>query len=233
MGEMNDDQGGREWGEISDLNKKSQLPKVACCLLGCVLPLIVLAVIAGMGYRMVTSSTDEDLQWAQLEEVLPFDERPNDLSLVFGLQLDWFDFEFYVLLGSGFGAPGSGESDSVQPYPWAWILMRLPVEEGTFIAASEPWEAADSEEPLTHLDVQGQSLGVGFLDESSSAPIPPGGYPGGHGKDGPSIVVELPSPDPAAMFVLLVNGGDIDQLTTAEVIAFLNHFQIGASSESQ
>ena len=35
------------------------------------------------------------------------------------------------------------------------------------------------------------------------------------------------------MLVLLVNGGDIDQLTTAEVIAFLNHFQIGASSESQ
>ena len=232
MGEMNDDQGGREWGEISDLKKKSQLPKVACCFLGCVLPLIILAVIAGMGYRMVSGSTDEDLQWAQLEEVLPFDERPDDLSLIFGLQLDWFNFEFYVLLGSDFGVPDLAESDHVQPHPWAWILMRLPVEGGTFIAASEPWEAADSEEPLTRLEVQGQSLEVGFLDESSSAPIPPGGYPGGHGKDGPSIVVELPSFDPAAMLVLLVNGEDIDELTTAEVIAFLDNFQIGSSSES-
>ncbi|HIF41113.1 MAG TPA: hypothetical protein EYQ74_08440 [Planctomycetes bacterium] len=229
---MNDDKGGREWGDISELKKKSQLPKVACCFLGCVMPLIVLAVIAGMGYQKVSSSTDRELQWAQLEGVLPFAERPDDLTLVFGLQLDLFDFEFYLLLDSDPGAPDLTDVDRVQDDARAWILMRLPAEEGSFLAVSEPWEAADSEEPLSHLEVQGQSLGVGFLEDPNSSPIPPGGYLGGRGGDGPTVVVELPSPDPDAMLVLLVSGVNIDELTAAEVIAFLDHFQIGSAPGS-
>jgi hypothetical protein len=45
--------------------------------------------------------------------------------------------------------------------------------------------------------------------------------------------VELPGLDPDIMLVLLVNGRDVDELTTAEVIAFLNHFQLGSSSEPE
>ena len=123
MGEMNDDKGGREWGDISNLKKKSQLPKVACCFLGCVMPLVILAVIAGMGYKKVSKSTDRELQWAELEEVLPFAEQPEDLTLMFGLQLDWFDFEFYLLLDSDPDAPDQTDMNHVRDDAWAWILM--------------------------------------------------------------------------------------------------------------
>lgn len=232
MGEMNDDRGEQDWGSTSDLKKKSQLPKVACCLLGCALPLVVIAVLVGIGFKKAASSTDKELQWAQLEEVLPFAEQPEDLNLMFGLQLDWFDFEFYLLLDSDPASTDQTDGGTYQRASWAWILMRLPVEQGSFLAVSEPWEAADSEEALTHLEVQGQSLGVGFLEDSDSAPIPPGGYMGGNKGDGPSVIVELPYSAPGTMLVLLVNGTDLDELTTVEVIAFLDHFQIGSSGES-
>ena len=229
---MNDDRGGQDWGSTSDLKNKSQLPKVACCLLGCVLPLVVVAVLVGVGFKKAASSTDKELQWAQLEEVLPFAEQPEDLNLMFGLQLDWFDFEFYLLLDSDPASTDQTDGGTYRRAPWAWILMRLPVEQGSFLAVSEPWEAADSEEPLTHLEVQGESLGVGFLEDSDSAPIHPGGYMGGNKGDGPSVIVELPYSAPGTMLVLLVNGTDLDELTTVEVIAFLDHFQIGSSGES-
>lgn len=231
MGEMNDDKGGPEWGSTSDLKDKSQFPKVACCLLGCGLPLLLLAVLVGMGVKKVSDSTDRELQWAQLEEVLPFAEQPEDLTLMFGLQLDWFDFEFYLLLDSDPASTDQADEDAFLRASWAWILIRLPVEQGSFLAVSEPWEAADSEEALTHIEVQGQSLGVGFLEDSNSAPIPPGGYMGGNKGDGPSVIVELPNSAPGTMLVLLVNGSDLDELTTVEVIAFLDHFKIDSSGE--
>jgi hypothetical protein len=228
---MNDDRGGQDWGSTSDLKNKSQFPKVACCLLGCALPLVVIAVLVGVGFKKAASSTDKERQWAQLEEVLPFAEQPEDLNLMFGLQLDWFDFEFYLLLDSDPASTDQTDGGTYRRSSWAWILMRLPVEQGSFLAVSEPWEAADSEEALTYLEVQGQSLGVGFLEDSDSAPIPPGGYMGGNKGDGPSVIVELPNSAPGTMLVLLVNGTDLDELTTVEVIAFLDHFQIGSSGE--
>ena len=41
--------------------------------------------------------------------------------------------------------------------------------------------------------------------------------------------MELPSPDPSTILVLLINGVDLDEATAGEVIAFLDHFQIGSA----
>jgi len=223
VGEMNDDRGQADWGDISDAPaKKSQIPKITCCCLGCALPLLLVGVLGLLGVNKAVDGTNSDLQWPQVDEILPVVDRPDDLTLIFGLQLEWFNFEFYLFVDSP-------EGSSPQQANRAWILMQLPAENGAFLAACEPWEASDRDEPLTRLEVQGQFLGVGWLKDSDSAPIPPGGYWGGHGGEGPSIVVELPSLDPSTILVLLITGVDMDEATADEVIAFLDHFQIGSA----
>ncbi|GEM_PF-2340179 len=217
---MNDDMGQADWGSTAEASaKKSRFPKWSCCCLGCGVPVLIVAALAMMGVQKVSDGKDSELQWARLNEDLPIIERPPGLSMEFGFQLEWFDFDFYLMVRP----PEGGSPEDADR---AWILLGLPVDEGEFLKEAEPWEAPDSETALTTLQVQGRSLGVGWFDESDSAPVSIEPYWKGHSSNSSTIAVEIPGQGETPTFVLVVAGGDLEALTQAEVLAFLNSFEL-------
>ena len=72
------------WGSDFDqpVKKKSALPILAWVFgSGCLLVILVLIVGGFFFARFMNKSTDPDIQWPRVAEVLPFDERPSDLEI--------------------------------------------------------------------------------------------------------------------------------------------------------
>lgn len=65
------------------------------CGSGCLLALVTAAVLFVGGYKMVRKGTDPEQQWPKLAAILPFDERPANLTLGFGFSFvqDQFHLE--------------------------------------------------------------------------------------------------------------------------------------------
>ncbi len=57
------------------------------CGSGCLLAMITIAVVTIAGYRVIRTGSDPERQWPRLAEVLAYDERPEHLSLEFGLSI--------------------------------------------------------------------------------------------------------------------------------------------------
>lgn len=76
-----------QWGDEQPLQKKSVPTWVWFCGGGCLL-VAILAVAGGfLGMQFVTSMMDPEEQWPKLQEVLPFDERPPQLEMKFGMAM--------------------------------------------------------------------------------------------------------------------------------------------------
>ena len=88
-----------EWGKEEDAPVKKR---------GCLLPTwlwgcgggCLLAIILSIGGGIycvgkVKNAMDPDAQWAKLDKILPFDERPGGLELMFGWSLG---LEYYILM---------------------------------------------------------------------------------------------------------------------------------------
>lgn len=62
---------------------------------GC-LALIVLGVVAaGVAFKFAKKAMDPETQWAELAKVLPYDERPQNLKILFGNQLGGEQFQLH------------------------------------------------------------------------------------------------------------------------------------------
>lgn len=55
------------------------------CGSGCLLALIATAILGVAGYKAFQTGTDPEVQWPRVQALLPFDERPANLQLQFGL----------------------------------------------------------------------------------------------------------------------------------------------------
>lgn len=75
---------------------KKKIPTwVWFCGGGC-LAMIVLGVVAiGLGISYAKKVTDSEKQWPELAKILPFDERPQDLKLIFGNQLGMEQYQLH------------------------------------------------------------------------------------------------------------------------------------------
>ena len=75
---------------------KKKIPTwVWFCGGGC-LAVIVLGVVAiGIGVSFVKKAADQEKQWPELAKILPFDERPPDLKLIFGNQLGMEQYQLH------------------------------------------------------------------------------------------------------------------------------------------
>jgi hypothetical protein len=86
-----------EWSnEEAPAPKKKLFPTwLWFCAGGCLLAVIVTIVLAIWGYTKARDAMDSEKQWPKLERLLPFDERPEGMQLLFGMQ---FGVEQYTLV---------------------------------------------------------------------------------------------------------------------------------------
>jgi hypothetical protein len=98
-----------EWSEESGgvPARKRGIPKWVWfgCGGGCLLVTLVVAAIAVFGYRMVEDASDPEKQWPLLQNVLPFDERPESIDLT-GFPIPGVMRQF-VLIDNEHGIQGS------------------------------------------------------------------------------------------------------------------------------
>lgn len=87
--------------EAPSAPKKSGVPTWAWfCGGGCLLALLIVAVVAFLGVSAVKKATDPELQWTNLAKVLPYDERPAGVEMTVGFN---FGLEQYQMLDSARG----------------------------------------------------------------------------------------------------------------------------------
>ena len=88
-----------EWGKEEDAPVKKRGCLLPTWLWGCgggCLLMIILGIggVIAWGAK-IKNAMDPDAQWAKLDKILPFDERPGGLELMFGWSLG---LEYYILM---------------------------------------------------------------------------------------------------------------------------------------
>lgn len=92
-----------QWGEEGQsVPPKKKIPTWvwACggsCLVALILGIIGVVFVVKFGTKLVQDGRDPEKQWPKLAHVLPYDERPPELTLEFGMSLG---FEMYALKDS-------------------------------------------------------------------------------------------------------------------------------------
>ena len=135
-----------DWGDLENIAKpKSQVPKLLFCGCGCLIPVLLVVAVMLWGMNTVSRGRDMDLQWQELEDVLPYDEHPEGFELQFGYQpglLSFlFDAEVYVFMEGPNPEEPDVAPDAVSPTePGA-----EPGEERRDETGAETGEESDSE----------------------------------------------------------------------------------------
>lgn len=215
-----------DWGDLERAPAQGTSKWLLFCGGGCLL--VVLLMIGGgfWIYGEVQDSIDSEQQWARLEEVLPYDERPEGWHMRFGWNIG---VDFFVLAD----APEEGEvtrSVTLLLGPEDLGEMFDPQEEGV-----GPWTPAGREESLETLAVQGRELAVVRLEGGSRKTFDFWGMGGGSKGEGevateenqPAVAIDLTWEGEAQKLVLVWSQRDLESLTVEEVRTFLAPFHVG------
>jgi hypothetical protein len=96
------------WGAEPEAPRKRGIPGwVWFCGAGCLLALIVAVVGGVFAFRGIKKAVDPEAQWAAIDEVLPYDERPEGWAPQVGFGSSLLGFETFVLIQTG-GGPAGG-----------------------------------------------------------------------------------------------------------------------------
>jgi hypothetical protein len=77
---------------------KKKIPTwVWFCGGGCLAMVVLAIVAAGLVYKAAKTALDPEQQWPKLQQVLPFDERPENLAMQVGVNMGLVGVEQYVL----------------------------------------------------------------------------------------------------------------------------------------
>ena len=74
--------------------KKSIPTWVWFCGGGCLLAVLLAVVAIGFGFQFVKKAMDPEVQWQKLALILPYDERPPEMQLMFGNQIGVEQYTF-------------------------------------------------------------------------------------------------------------------------------------------
>lgn len=183
------------------------------CGCGC-LTMLLLAVAAGVGsWMMFKDADDPDVQWPRLREVLHFDERPEDLTLIVGVKVFSLHEEYHL-------------RDYEDDYS---VVIRSSGDDGQVRAlmdpnASTPGVAVEGGERLER-EIQGRSVQVLRFD-SLDGNVP---FLGAEAKaeleQGPGLRFLLPR-EGSDVVVELRSGEDGEPVPDAVVEDFFEHFDV-------
>jgi hypothetical protein len=94
-----------QWGDEELPQKKKSIPTwVWFCSGGCLLMVLVLVVGAIFTTKFVSDMVDPEVQWPKLDELLPFDERPPELTMTAGFSMLGQQSQFTLMDNRGFMA---------------------------------------------------------------------------------------------------------------------------------
>ena len=203
-----------EWSEEGEEapKKKRGLPKwlwIGCgggCLVAIVL--VVLAIVFIV--PAVRDMANPEKQWPNLEKVMPFDERPEDLRLLMGMPIP-FVMDQFVLIG-----PDESFTATVMSFKSA-----SPAELDQMFSDSgqgAPFGVGAPEDPeLGAIEIQGE--GVRCLRYSGIGGVP-------DGKQGPGVRLDISIDGGRVAVVDMRRQGSEDPLSDEEIRAFFAHFDL-------
>ena len=84
-----------QWTDDAPPKKKGVPTWIWACGAGCFVLLVLGVIGAVFAVRFVKDAADPERQWPKVREILYFDERPQDITMIMGL--GFFGFETYVM----------------------------------------------------------------------------------------------------------------------------------------
>jgi hypothetical protein len=202
-----------DWTDEDEPKKKRGIPKWLWigCGVGC-LGVVVLGALAGvLGVGFVKSATDPEKQWPRLQQVLHFEERPQNLELTYGQKI--FGFQQYMLMDEEGGVMGT--------------LQRFGGESAQFDKSFDPdfkpipglEMGAPQDAELVEVSVQGRKVRALRYSRISPEPEIEGGA-------GPGIRIDLTREGGDPRMIDMRRLGTKEPLTQEEIDAFLAPFDV-------
>ncbi len=200
------------WGdEAQPKKKKSIAPWLWFCAAGCLVAVILGAIVAKVGFDMVKKWGDAETQLPALQEALPFDPLPpeTEFKLAIRFPMTWFIFQDsrgFVML---FFIAGGGDGEELR--------KTLLNEKFTGFGMGNRSDAESAELSLQGRDVKG----LRFVQERGSG--------SGSGEaEGASILLEVgPEAGTHVVIVQITRAGSGEPVTDEEVKTLLRPFHVG------
>lgn len=181
------------------------------CGSGCLLATIAAIALVAFGFSVFKKGTDPEIQWPKIQKLLPFEERPEELELQFGMNVG---IEMYVL------------SDTR-----GYVVM---------LFHGRPDQAAELREQMLNVEVSGSVMGMGGRKDLREASLEVQGRTlqglrfnqaqgegAAGGNAGESIMLELTSQESSSPIILqMVRAGGSAEITDDEVRTFLEDFDL-------
>ncbi len=222
-----------DWGDIREAGSSKGIPFwVWGCGGGCLLFILLLVAAGFWGYGVVMDAIDPDKVWANVEELVEYDERHPDYAPIFGLKIPFTDMEMYVFQQLQDGATLVDENG--QPL----TLDKLKLDEDGLtvviqVNASED-QTEDELEGMAFTDFPVTIQGITFdsvrlvVTSGTSGPFAADWGNDDMDEPPPMIMVNLSEAlahDDIYAIFLRANGGD--EPTEADIQAFFAPFHIG------
>jgi len=212
------------WGEEETAPKKKRgclLPTwLWACSGGCLLMMITVGGCIFWGVGQVKKVLDPDVQWPRLQKVLPFDERPEHMQMVSGVQM--FGMENYTLMDFGRGLQISvyyfddGESSDAADSRWTFFDPETETQSSSMIGR-------DNEElGVIRIGSRDRTV-MRFTQESFSF----GNEELKKQTSGPCLAVDItPEESPGFLFVMFFEAGGEFPIPDEFVLSFFESFYL-------
>ena len=231
-----------DWGDLDAVPaKKGGLPKWAWfCGGGCLVTVVLLVIAAIWGMNFFQKAMDPEVQWPALAEVIPFDERVEDTTI---MRMPVPGMTMFMIMGQSeeevsVGTETDGEelATAFTTQPWMAMFMVLPVGS----------DEADEIGSLFDPDFTGEAMGMGGRKDvvvgtstvqgrelRSATYTQIGGVsfiPGSQGDDANSQVMlldltEVGEAEP--LMLMYMKPGATEPVSLDEVVEFLTPFHVG------
>lgn len=217
-----------QWADQETVQKKKAIPTWAWfCGGGCLLLVLVLVIGGVFTARAFKGMMDPEEQWPKLEKILPFEERPQNLDMVFGMNILGQTQQYTLLDSRGFTAVIQSVSG---PQGANMRKQMFDAEEPKLVGNMGMLDFENAQK--TTIDVQGRDLRVVRLEMAlgEMMQLIPGVEEdmeesgGGH-----MAYVDLTEEGDSGMMWLQYTrrGGDGGPITDDDIRAFFEPFQVG------